>query len=226
MARSELPFPPLAMLGGAIFLLGAIALVYFFTRAENMSAADLPEPGFVGTANYGDWELICAQRAEMAPPLVAFDQPDSETAGAVETESACRLRHEVLSQAAADGAPSQVILAAHLSLVGPAERPALMLRLPATLTEGDSVILRTRDDVVVETVARDCSTEECIAASTLTDQEWDRIIEADALQAVFRVDGSQLISVDISTDGLPEALAALHSAQSARPSKTEPAIGE
>jgi len=225
MARSNLSVPAFAILGGGIFLLIAIALVYF-TRAETMSAADLPEPGFVGTAVYGDWELICGLRAEMAPPPLTFDQPESETRDGSEAESACRLRHEVRSQPASAGAPSQTILAVHLSLVGPAERPALMLRLPATLTEGDSVVLRRREEIVVETVARDCSAEECIAASTLSDEEWTRLVEADALQAVFRVDGVQLVSVDISTDGLLQAQAALHAAQSEKRSFADSLLEE
>ena len=225
MTRNTLGVPAYAILGGAIFVLAAIAFVYF-TRTETMSAADLPEPGFVGAVGYGDWELICGLRAEMAPPPLTFDQPESETRNSSEGNSACGLRHEVVSQPSANGAPAQVILAVHLSLVGPAERPALMLRLPATLNEGDSVSLRTREDVVVETLARGCSAEECIAASTLSDEEWNRLVGADALQVVFRADGVQLVSVDISTDGLPEALAALHAAQSAKPSIADSVLGE
>jgi invasion protein IalB len=212
MARSNLGVLAIAILGGGILILGALAFFYF-SRAETIAAVDLPEPGFVGTAAYGEWELICAPRAEMAPAPITFDQPDSNPSESAATESACRLRHEVLTRPAEDGAPSHVILAVHLSLVGPTERPALMLRLPATLTEGDMVVLRTRDDFAVETLARDCSAEECIAASTLSEEEWERLVEADSLQVVFRVDGVQLVSVDISTDGLPEVQAALKAAQ-------------
>ena len=192
MARSNLGVISVAILGGGFLVFGAIALLYF-NRSNMASAVDLPAPGFVGATAYGDWELICAPRAEMAPAPLTFDQTESEWLDASAAESACRLHHEVLSHPAADGAPSQVILALNLSLVGPAERPALMLRLPATLTEGDTVVLRTRDDVVVETLARDCSAEECIAASTLSDEEWERLVGADALQAVFRVDGVQRV---------------------------------
>jgi len=212
MSRINLGVLAIAILGGGILVLGALALFYF-SRAESIAAVDLPEPGFVGTAVYGDWELICAPRAEMAPAPITFDQPDSNPSESAAAESACRLRHEVLARPAEGAAPSQVILAVHLSLVGPTERPALMLRLPATLTEGEMVVLRTRDDFEVETLARDCSVEECIAASTLSEEEWERLVGAASLQAVFRVDGVQLVSVDISTDGLPEVQAALKAAQ-------------
>lgn len=225
MARINLGILAIAILGGGILILGVLALIYF-SRAETIAAVDLPEPGFVGAATYGDWELICAPRAEMAPAPITFDQPDSSPSESATVESACRLRHEVIAQPTENGAPSQVILAVHLSLVGPTERPALMLRLPATLTEGDMVVLRTRDDVAVETLARDCSAEECIAASTLSEEEWEQLVEADSLQAVFRVDGVQLVSVDISTDGLPEVQAALKAAQSPNSPISESSFGE
>jgi invasion protein IalB len=216
MARINLGVLAVAILGGGILILGALALFYF-NRAEIIAAVDLPEPGFVGTTTYGDWDLICAPRAEMAPAPITFDQPDSISSESAALESACRLRHDVVAQPAEDGAPPHVILAVQLSLVGPSERPALMLRLPATLTEGDMVVLRTRGEFAVETLARDCSAEECIAASTLSEEEWEQLVEADSLQAVFRVDGVQLVSVDISTDGLPEVQAALKAAQAPKP---------
>lgn len=232
MVRSNLGVLAIASLGGVVLILGALALLYF-GRSETIATIELPEAGYVGTAAYGDWELICAPRAEMAPPPITFDQPDSIPNETAPVESACRLRHEVLAQPVEDGAPPHVILAIHLSLVGPSERPALMLRLPATLTEGDMVILRTRDDFAVETPARDCSADECIAASTLSDDEWGQLVGADSLQAVFRVDGVQLVSVDISTDGLPEAQAALETVQApmpessiTEPPKTEPSTLE
>lgn len=225
MVRSNLSAVAAAIFGAGVFILGAIAFV-FFSRTETQSAVDLPEPGFVGTTAYGEWELICAPRAEMAPPPLNFDQPESEWEDSEQTDSACRLRHEVLSPPAEAAAAPQVILAIHLSLVGPAQHPALILRLPATLTEGENVILRTRDETVVETMARDCSAEECIAASTLSDDAWEWLVRANALQAVFRIDGVQLVSVDIGTEGLEQGRAALESAQSAKPSVVQSPFGD
>ncbi len=198
----------IAILCATVLILGVLTL-FVFNGSVSIDAGDLPEPGFVGTANFGDWELNCVPRAEMAPPPISFDRPDSSSdsnpGGDSSIESACRLRHEVLARAGENGEPSHVILAVHLSLVGPSMSPALMLRLPATLTEGDMVVLRTRDDFAVETLARDCSAEECVAASTLSEEEWDQIVGAESLQVVFRVDGVQLVSVDVSTEGLREA---------------------
>lgn len=179
----------IAILCVAVLILGTLAL-FVFSDSESIDAGDLPAPGFIGTANYDDWELICVPRAEMAPPPGAFDEPDSSINSNLNenavTDSACHLRHEALARDGEDGQPSHVILAVHLSLVGPSESPALMLRLPATLTEGDMVVLRTGDDFSVETLARDCSAEECVAASTLSEEEWEQIVSTESLQVVFR----------------------------------------
>lgn len=225
MALSREGVLAIAILCAAVLILGALTL-FVFNGSESIDAGDLPEPGFVGTANFGEWALICVPRAEMAPPPLSFDRPNSSPGGNSASESACRLRHEVLAWAGEDGEPSRVILAVHLSLIGPSESPALMLRLPATLTEGDMVVLRTRDDFAVETLARDCSAEECVAASTLSEEEWDQIVSAESLQVVFRVDGVQLVSVDVTTEGLPQAHAGLQAAQAPEPSTPEPPISE
>lgn len=221
MAFSKPVLIATALAGGAILILGALAFFYF-GRAAPRIEVDLPNPGFVGESNYGDWELICAPRAQMAPALESFDSPEAEPVESDTAESACRLRHEVMAGGGEGGEPTHVILAVNLGLVGPSEGPALMLRLPASLTEGDAVILRDRDAFAVETLARDCSAQECVAASTLSNDEWDQLVNADSLQAVFRVDGVQLVSVDVSTEGLVDAQAALHAAQASEPGTLEP----
>jgi len=229
MIRDHLGILAAAIIGGAILALGVIAF-FMFGGEESIDAADLPQPGFVGTVDYDDWELICVPRAEMAPPPASFDRPDSEPgvspSQSSAIESACRLRHEVMAVGGEDGEPPHAIVAVHLSLVGPSESPALMLRLPATLTEGDMVVLRTRDGFAVETLARDCSAEECVAASTLSEREWDQLVSAESLQVVFRVDDVQLVSVDVSTEGLPQAHAALQAAQAPEASRAEPLTPE
>jgi len=225
MIRDHLGIFTAAVFGVAVITLGVIAF-FMFSGEDSIDTGNLPQPGFVGTIEYDDWELICVPRAEMAPPPPSSDQPDLEPGTSPNqsdaVESACRLRHEVMAVDGENGEPSQVILAVHLSLVGPSESPALMLRLPATLTEGDMVVLRTRDGFAVETLARDCSADECVAASTLSEREWGRLVDAESLQVVFRVDDVQLVSVDVGTEGLQNAHAALQAAQASDASPPEP----
>jgi invasion protein IalB len=208
-----------AIFGAAMLMVGAGAL-FISTRAVSIDTADLPVPGFVGTAAFGDWEFICTPRVEMAPPLVSFELLDSgpdlnQDATAI-VETTCRLHHEVLAQSGEDSEPS-VILAVYLGLVGLSESPVLMLRLPPTLTEGDMVVLRSRDNFEVETLARVCSVEECVATSTLSEDEWEQLVGANSLQVVFRVDSVQLVSIDVSTFGLRESYAALEATQVQEP---------
>ena len=231
---------PVVVAGAAA--LGALSFFYGPAAVSNLAvdnvAAPAVESGFVGASIFGDWELICTPGPELAPAPAPLDRPNS--AAPVATESACRVRYEAIAAsvpevtpppdainpgtatpiapAATPAAPAtvaapQVILTVNLSLVGPTKRPALMLRLPATLKADDVVTLRNGESFAIDAVVRECDEEECMAADSLTDEEWMRLVAADALQVVFPFDETQLVSVDVGVNGLPAAVAALIEAQ-------------
>ena len=231
---------PALVVGAAA--LGALSFFYGPTAVSNLApennAAPAVESGFVGASIFGDWELLCTPGPEHVPTPAPLDKPDLAAPAA--TESACRVRHEAIAarvpetaagetatapdgtdSVATDAAsapttaanPPQVILTVSLSLVGPTKRPALMLRLPATLKPDDVVTLRDDDSFAIDAVVRECDEQECMAADSLTDEEWMRLVAADTLQVVFPFDETQLVSVDVGVNGLPAAVAALIEAQ-------------
>jgi len=214
------------IIAASVFV-GAAALGgLFLLRAPDVSEvvdADPASPAAPGTTEFGDWQLICAPAAEPSLALDSFDTPDN-AASAGQADSTCRIRHEarIVTQGdpgllAAQNEPPRVILTVSLSLIGPARSPALMLRLPPTLTAGDPVTIRSPEKFEMKILARDCSEEECIAAGSLSDQEWDELRGAEALQIVFPIDEAQLVSVDVSTNGFKAAVAALEATPSPAP---------
>lgn len=212
------------IIAAVVLGVAAVAIAYFGLAdrrfGENDADPATYAPGYVGTSAFGDWVLICTPAAETATPPVSFDIPDAG-AKANAIESTCRIRYEAYAandqqSAAADQDP-RVILDISLSRVGPNRSPALMLRLPPTLAEGDPVTIRTRGDFSFEVLARDCSAEECVAAGSLSEEEWDRLVEASGIQVVFPLDETQRVAVDVSDNGLRDALTVLEAAQAPAP---------
>ena len=160
--------------------------------------------GFVGMADFGAWRLIC-----VPGPNVSLSAPGGDEAQSAKN-NACRLNQEV----PAPEEPSRILLAANLSVVGPLEKPALMLRLPATFRPGDSIALRIDEDLAVRTAVRDCTTSECVAASDLSDENWDRLIGAQSLQIMFPIRDGKIVFLNLGVDGLSDAAGALARAQS------------
>jgi invasion protein IalB len=209
-----------SFIAAAVFASGAVTAGLLYAAYESglvtrlSMGADAPGPGFMGSSQFGDWELLCAGNAGAQMSAPPIDRPDETDAGA---ETACRLRHEVRApEADANSAappPPQVLLTVSLSLVGPEKRPALMLRLPATLKPDDVVTLRSGENLAIDAAVRECDEAECMAADSLTDEEWANLVSADALQVVFALDDSQRVAVDVGVDGLPAAVIALNAAQ-------------
>jgi invasion protein IalB len=212
------------LIAAAVIGAAAIAAGYFGFVDRRIVTADTDgavfAPGFVGASRFGDWEMLCTQAAEPAIAPESFDSPDTG-ANAAPAESTCRVRYEAVAQQTGDAgaqksetpadaeAEPRVILSVSLSRVGAGRSPALMLRLPATLSEGDPVIVRTRDEFALEVLARDCSADECIAAASLSEAEWERLVEANGFEIIFPLDETQRVSVVVSGNGLRDALAAL-----------------
>ena len=217
MRRRSLLLAASLILGLAAAGAGSFFLFYGTNLAAEPDSGAFA-PGFVGTSEFGDWALICVPAAESGLARDSFEVPDPAQAPAV--ESACRIRHEATAPSdngGGSGAPPRVILTVSLSLVGPAQNPALMLRLPPILSAGEPITIRSPEDFAFEIPARDCSQEECIAAGSMTAEEWDDLIDADALQIVFPIEDGQLVSVDVSTTGFAAAVAALMSMHAAAP---------
>jgi invasion protein IalB len=208
----------------AVLVVAGVAVVYFGFADRRIGTVDadgaLFAPGFVGESRFGDWELLCTQAAEPAIAPDSFDSPDTGV-NATPAVSTCRVRYEAVAQDAQDAgaeksetpadaeAEPRVILSVSLSRVGAGRSPALMLRLPATLSEGDPVIVRIRDEFALEVLARDCSADECIAAASLSEEEWERLVEASGFEIIFPLDETQRVSVNVPSNGLRDALAAL-----------------
>jgi len=208
--------------GTALFLGGAIALVAvpaLYLLAGAPSAAEIISlsnggarvtPGFVGTANFGQWRLICVPGPARAGVLGA----DKTTA----STNSCRVNQEMPSPRNAATSTTSVIVAANFRLVGPKRSPAAMLRLPVTARAGDPVGLQFEDGAVVQTLVRDCGAAECVAAGTLTQADWDHLSTATSLQVRFPATGRQWALLDLPLQGLSAAIAALERAEISPPS--------
>lgn len=171
------------------------------------SGPDAVARGFIGVKAFGDWRLVCA-RGAAAQETVVHDSPviDAKPAKPI---NACRINREV----AAAQQPGRVVVSASLSLVGPQRRPALFLRLPATLAEGDPVVLQVNGAEALSTTVRDCTARQCVAAADLSRVQWNHVLAAQQLALRFPVGGRRDVLVSLGTDGLTMAAAAMAAAQ-------------
>jgi len=191
---------------GAIYLLVGAPLL---TPAETVAVARNPiARGFVGVAAFGRWRLICApEPAPLLPPVTGPDVKPANSKAAPPNQ--CRINQEV----AAKDPSHQVILAANLSVIGPAKRPALMLRLPPTARDGDVIVLRADDVIRARAVVHGCAASECVAAGDIAEDDWAHLLAARALLVSFPAANRQPVLVDIATDGLADAARAMTTAQ-------------
>lgn len=168
-------------------------------------------PGFVGMANFGHWRLICVRGPAPLKGLLSASAAKSNSAQ--ESGNACRVNQEIRAPGASQGSSADVLAAANFSLLGAKRTPALMLRLPPTAEAGDPVRLKVDDGDIVTTTVRECAAGECLAVSSLADGEWDKLARAKTLQIAFPAAGKQPVLLDLSVEGLREAMAAMSSAQ-------------
>lgn len=197
---------------GALYAAGAAGLLPGLAPSEQTAKpGNAVRAGFIGVLDYGHWHLICTPAPAPSVPAGSADAaPSKAPAGAANT---CRLNQEVTAQENA----SRVIFAANFSLVGPRRKPAMMLRVPPTFHAGDAISLRFDGEQTIASAVRDCSANECVAASALSDRDWDRIVAARSMQIVFPLAGGQMAFVDLAVDGLAPAAAALAVAESISP---------
>ena len=175
------------------------------------------EPGFIGIADFGQWRLICVPAPNMMAGLGPLAQSGAPASSSASSGNACRINREMAAppQTATIGtteSPSDVILAANFSLVGPKRVPAVMLRLPATARAGDAISLRFDDQTAINTMVRECATE-CLATGDLTSAEWAHLSTAKSLKVMFPAAGRQWVLLDLPTEGLSEAILALDRAE-------------
>jgi len=176
-------------------------------------------PGFVGVANFGRWRLICMP----GPPTLDGLDPADDSNPAAQPKNlgnSCRINQEISEPdqgRTEEPSPEQnqrrVIIAANFSRLGPRRLPAIMLRVPATAHNGDSIALRFDDQALVNTIVRDCQPAECLAAGSLSLTEWSRLSSTKTLHISFPVATRQWVLLNVSVDGLPAAMAALDRAE-------------
>jgi hypothetical protein len=94
-------------------------------------------------------------------------------------------------------------------------RPALMLRLPPTVHAGDIITMRIDDSHTLRTPVRNCTDKECLAAASLTDDNWSDMQGAGSVQLALPIADNQRILVDLPMDGFQDAISAMMAAQAA-----------
>jgi invasion protein IalB len=187
---------------GSVFAVTVIAGAYFlfFAHAPPPPSASVNavrsasevDPGFIGIMNYGHWRLICVP---------------ARNAKAAAGDNDCRVNQEV----APPGLPDQVLLAANLS-VSAGHNPSVMLRLPPTAHDGDAILLRFSGTTLKASV-HGCSQSECVATAELGDDDWSALIAAKGLQVILPTRIGQRALVDVSAEGLAQAVAAMNKAE-------------
>ncbi len=187
------------------------------TIIDLVARRDTIASGFVGMANFGHWRLICVRGPAPLQGLLAASAKENKSGQA--SGNACRVNQEIRAPGAAqETSPADVLAAANFSLLGAKRTPALMLRLPPTAEMGDQVNLRMDEGDIVTTTVRECGGGECLAAGSLTAAEWDKLAQAKTLQIAFPAAGKQAVLLDLSVDGLREAMSAMSRAQLPAPS--------
>jgi invasion protein IalB len=81
-----------------------------------------------------------------------------------------------------------------------------MLRLPPTARAGDVITLRFDDSSVVKTMVRDCADTECLAAGTLTPEDWQHLSATNSLQVTFPALARQWVILNLPVQGLAAAI--------------------
>jgi invasion protein IalB len=219
--------------GRALILLGtalaviALAALYFALGAPAPSelfamarGGQRITPGFIGVAEFGRWRLICVPGPSSLDALGASAAPAPQPNMKPSGENACRINQEMPASAqspivpspAETPSPSQVIVAINFSLVGPRRTPSAMLRLPPTARAGDVITLRFDDSSQVKTMVRDCADAECLAAGTLTPEDWQHLSATNSLQLTFPALARQWVILNLPVQGLAAAIDALRSA--------------
>ncbi len=213
-----------ALIAGAVVLVCAVGVFFVFrphgvvssaglspeaTDSTDQLAADV-KPGYVGVAKFGSWRLICSASGASAPQDTAATGTAVDPATQI-SGNACRVNQEI----PVAGKPDQVLLAANFGVLGALHRAALMLRLPPTVHAGDVISLRIDSSHTLRTPVRNCTDKECIAAASLTDDNWSDLLSAGSVQIAFPIADNQKILVDLPMNGFEDAITAVNLAQSA-----------
>jgi hypothetical protein len=214
----------LILLGTALAVV-VLAVLYFAhgapTPAELFALARGGRritPGFIGVAEFGRWRVICIPGPASFDGLDASPAPTPQPSVKPSSGNACRINQEMPASgenpAASPAAqvPGQVIVAVNFSLVGPRRTPSAMLRLPPTARAGDVITLRFDDSSVVKTMVRDCADTECLAAGTLSPEDWRHLSTTNGLQVTFPAFARQWVILNLPVQGLAAAIDAYNRA--------------
>lgn len=179
-------------------------------------------PGFIGVAEFGRWRVICIPGPPSLDELDASPAPAPRPVVKPPGGNACRINQEMPASGENPGASPggqvpgqvqrQVIVAVNFSLVGPRRTPSAMLRLPPTARAGDVITLRFDDSSVVKTMVRDCADRECLAAGTLSPEDWQHLSATNSLQVIFPALARQWVILNLPVQGLAAAIDAYNRA--------------
>jgi len=200
-------------LAALYFALGAPVPSELFAMARGEGQRIIP--GFIGVAEYGRWRVICVPGPSSLDGLDASTAPGPQPNVKPSGGNACRINQEMPASAESPSgppSPSQVIVAVNFSLVGPRRTPSAMLRLPPTARAGDVITLRFDDSSLVKTMVRDCADTECLAAGTLSPEDWQHLSATNSLQLTFPALARQWVILNLPVQGLAAAIDALRSA--------------
>jgi invasion protein IalB len=210
----------LILLGTALAVVALTAL-YFALGAPTPSelfamarGGQRITPGFIGVAEFGRWRVICIPGPSSLDGLNASVVPGPQPAVKPGGGNACRINQEMPASGEnpATAPAAQVIVAVNFSLVGPRRTPSAMLRLPPTARAGDVITLRFDDSSVVKTMVRDCADTECLAAGTLTQEDWQHLSATNSLQVTFPALARQWVILNLPVQGLAAAIDAFNRA--------------
>jgi len=218
----------LILLGAALAVV-ALAALYFALGVPTPSAlfamargGQRITPGFVGVAEFGRWRVICIPGPSSLDALDASAAPTPQPGVKPSSGNACRINQEMPASgenpasAPAVQVPGrvagQVIVAVNLSLVGTRRTPSAMLRLPPTARAGDVITLRFDDSSVVNAMVRDCADTECLAAGTLSPEDWQHLSATNSLQVTFPALARQWVILNLPVQGLAAAIDAYNRA--------------
>jgi Invasion associated locus B (IalB) protein len=216
------------LIGGA---LAAVLVVALFVAAQhwhkpavggvdakNLSPTDIVKalsPDFVGQQKIGTWTLVCGPVKELphAPPLGGHDSGNSEGTAPKETPPPpgwhiprCRA---MLGMRSPKNPNDEIRVT--FRAVGFKRVLAMFLRFPPDQVEtGDPVSLQL-DQTTWQVPIRTCAKAFCLSIQSIKFADVPTLLKAKSLKLEFKpTGGNEQIAIPIPTDGLAQAIDAIH----------------
>ncbi len=176
-------------------------------------AASSVETGFIGARRIGPWILACAKPDKKSAPMpfslgpgkpgMSAPPPSSQPLGRCRTFLAYRAKAN----------PKQVILMISFRLTAPAQRLAMIVRLPPIAKKGDRVTLRWGKTAAALPVTG-CEKGLCVAVGRFQPGSEAALLSQKSAQLILPPGPKgKRIGVDVPIFGLPAAVAAMRRAE-------------